>query len=316
MKAFALTSPDQPAGLVDLPVPDLAEDGVRVRVHAASVNGFDVFQASGYLFSVMEHAFPTVIGRDFAGVVEAVGSARSDVSAGDEVLGFVTSRPPLHDGTFAQVISGASGLVIARKPAGLSFETAAAIPLVGATALDAVDAIDVGPGDTVVVAGATGGVGSIAVQLAARRGATVIATARPGGDEAFVRRLGASVTVDYSTGDVAEAIRALYPEGITALIDTANRGDAFGPMAALVRDGGRVATTLSTADVDALAARQVRATNVLGSPTPEKLSSLAAQAAAGTLRVEIQETYPLADAPRAFAAFMGGTRGKLVLIID
>jgi NADPH:quinone reductase-like Zn-dependent oxidoreductase len=316
MKAFALTSPDQPASLVDLPLPDLAEDGVRVRVRAASVNGFDVFQANGYLVAMMEHAFPTVIGRDFAGVVEAVGPGRSDVEVGDEVLGFVTAMPPLHDGTYAEVVSGASGLVLARKPDRLSFETAAAIPLVGATALDAVDAIDVGPGDTVLVAGATGGVGSIAVQLAAHRGATVIATARAGDEETFVRALGASATVDYSIGDVAEAIRALYPEGVTALIDTVNRGEAFAPMAALVRDGGRIATTLGTADVEALAARDVRATNLMGAPTPEKLSSLAEQVADGTLRVEIQQTYPLADAAGAFAAFMAGTRGKLVVIVE
>ena len=316
MKAFALTSIDEPASLIDLPLPELAEDGVRVRVRAASVNGFDVFQANGYLFSVMEHAFPTVIGRDFAGVVDAVGSSRTDVVVGDDVLGFVTAMPPLHDGTYAEMIAGASGLVLARKPAGLSFETAAAIPLVGATALDAVDAIDVGPGDTVVVAGATGGVGSIAVQLAAQRGATVIATARAGDEEAFVRALGASAAVDYSTGDVAEAIRAYYPEGVTALIDTVNRGEAFAPMAALVRDGGRIATTLGTADVEALAARDVRAANLMGAPTPEKLSSLAEQVADGTLRVEIQQTYPLADAARAFAAFMAGTRGKLVVIVE
>jgi NADPH:quinone reductase and related Zn-dependent oxidoreductases len=257
-----------------------------------------------------------VIGRDFAGIVEAVGSRRNDVAVGDQVLGFVTSMPPLHDGTYAEVVSGASGLVLARKPDRLSFETAAALPLAGATALDAVDAIDIGPGDTVVVAGATGGVGSIAVQLAAQRGATVIATAKPGDDEAFVRALGASVTVDYSSGDVAEAIRALYPDGVTALIDTVNRGEAFAPMAALVRDGGRIATTLSTADVEALAARDVRATNVMGTPTPEKLRLLAAQVADDTLRVEIQQTYPLAEAPLAFAAFMAGTRGKLVLIVE
>jgi NADPH:quinone reductase-like Zn-dependent oxidoreductase len=109
VKAFALTSIDQPAGLVDLPVPDLAADAVRVRVRAASVNGFDVFQANGYLFSMMEHAFPTVIGRDFAGIVEAVGSRRNDVAVGDQVLGFVTSMPPLHDGTYAEVVSGHPG---------------------------------------------------------------------------------------------------------------------------------------------------------------------------------------------------------------
>ncbi len=117
MKAFALTSAETPASLIDLPIPDLAEDGVRIRVHAASINGFDVFQANGYLFAYMEHVFPTVIGRDFAGVVESVGAGRSDLAVGDEVFGFIPSTPPLHDGTYAEVIAGSAGLVLARKPA-------------------------------------------------------------------------------------------------------------------------------------------------------------------------------------------------------
>lgn len=313
MEAFALTSPDQPAAIAELPVPELAPDAVQIRVRAASVNGFDVYQASGQLIGMMEHALPTIVGRDFAGVVEAVGSARTDVAVGDEVLGFIPSAPPLHNGTYADLVTSSS-VVLARKPAGLSFEVAAAIPLAAATALDAVDAVDPGPGDVVVVAGATGGVGSFAVQLAAQRGATVIATARPGDEEAFVLGLGASDTTDYSAGDVAGAIRAKYTDGVNALIDLVNRDDAFGPMAALVRDGGRIATTLGAADVDALAGRQVRATNVMGSPTPEKLATLAEAAAAGSLRVEVQRTYPLEKANEALHAFSGGTLGKLVLV--
>ena len=313
MKAFALTSPDQPAAMADLPQPEVAPDAVGIRVRAASVNGFDVFQASGQLIGMLEHALPSVIGRDFAGVIETVGSERSDVAVGDEVLGFIPSTPPLHDGTYAYVVTS-STVVLARKPAGLSFERAAAIPLAGATALDAVDAVDPGPGDVIVIAGATGGVGSFAVQLAAQRGATVIATARPGDEQVFVRRLGASDTIDYSAGDVAGAIRAKHPDGVDALIDTVNRGDAFGPMAALVRDGGRIATTLGAADVDALANRGVRATNVMGVPTPEKLATLAEAAAAGSLRVEVQRTYPLEEASEALEAFSAGSLGKLVLV--
>jgi NADPH:quinone reductase-like Zn-dependent oxidoreductase len=313
MKAFALTSPDQPAAVLDLPDPELAPDAVGIRVRAASVNGFDVFQALGQLMAMMEHALPTIIGRDFAGVVEAVGSERSDVAIDDEVLGFIPSTPPLHDGTYADVVTS-SNVVLAPKPAGLSFDVAAAIPLAGATALDAVDAVDLGPGEVVVVAGATGGVGSFAVQLARQRGATVIATARPGKEDAFVRGLGASDTIDYSVDDVAEAVRARHPDGVTALIDTVNRGDAFGPMAKLVRDGGRIATTLGAADVDALAERQVRATNIMGSPTREKLTQLAEAVAAGALRVEIQQTYPLEKANEALQAFSAGTVGKVVLV--
>jgi len=315
VKAFALTSADKPAGLIDLAVPDLAENGIRIRVRAAGVNGFDLFQAGGHLVPMMEHIFPATVGRDFAGVVDAVGSDWSDVQVGDEVFGFVSAMPPLHDGSFVEVFTATSGLELAPKPDGLSFATAASIPLAGATALAAVEAIDAGPGDVVLIVGATGGVGSIAVQLATQRGATVIATAKPGPDEDFVRSLGASETVDYSNGEVAATIHARHPDGVSALIDTVDRGEEFSRMATLVRDGGRVATTLSTADVEALAARGVRATNVRGMPTSENLSWLADQVAEGKLRIEIQGTYPLADVETAFAAFIAGTRGKLVLSV-
>jgi NADPH:quinone reductase-like Zn-dependent oxidoreductase len=315
VKAFALTVPDKPARLVDLPDPQPPEGGVRIRVRAASVNGFDVYQASGGLAAMMPHEFPTIVGRDFAGVVDAVGAGRTDVAVGDEVFGFIPSTPPLHEGTYAEYVVRGPDLVLASKPGPLSFTVAAAIPLAGATALDSVDAVEVGPGDTVVVAGATGGVGSIAVQLAAQRGATVIATAKAGDEDAFVRRFGASETVDYAGGDVAEAIRSRFPDGVTALIDTVNRGDAFVPMAELVVDGGRVSTTLGAADVEALAGRNVRATNVMGTPTSEKLKALADRVVAGTLRVEIQRTFPLADVSSALAAFSGGTLGKIVLEI-
>jgi NADPH:quinone reductase-like Zn-dependent oxidoreductase len=315
MKAFALSAAGTPAGLIELPQPELEADCVRVRVRAASVNGFDVFEAQGYLVSMMEHSFPVVIGRDFAGVVEAVGPAQTEVRVGDEVLGFIPSATPLHDGTYAERVSGGPGLVLARKPAGLSFEAAAAIGLAGATALDSVDAVEPRAGDTVVVVGATGGVGSFAVQLAAQRGATVIATAKSGDEADLVRGLGAAETIDYSTRDVVATIRARYPGGVDALIDFVNRGDAFAPMAALVRDGGRVATTMGAADIAGLAGRNVTATNIMGTPTTEKLAGLAAQAAAGKLQVPIQRTFQLAEAAAALAAFAAGPRGKLVIVM-
>ncbi len=315
MKAYALPGADQPAALIDVPEPDLPADGIRVRVHAASINGFDVFEANGYLVGMMEHVYPTVIGRDFAGVVEALGSGRDDVAVGDAVLGFITSDPPLHLGTWAEVVAGGANVIVSRLPDGLPFESAAAIPLAGATALAAVDAVEIGPGDVILVGGATGGVGSFAVQLAAQRGATVIATARAGDSDAFVRSLGAADTVDYAGGDVVDTVRSRYPDGVAALIDSVNRDAVFGRVAELVRSGGRIATTLGAADVDALAARDIRATNVRGIVTPENLSRLAEAVVAGTLRVEIQRTFPLADTAAGLAAFSAGTRGKIVLTI-
>jgi NADPH2:quinone reductase len=315
MKAFALTAADQPAALTELPDPEVAADGALVRVHAASVNGFDVYEASGGLMAMMPHELPTVIGRDFAGVVVAVGAERTDVKAGDEVLGFVTSAPPLHTGTWAELVAGGANLILAGKPAGLAWDAAAAIPLAASTALDAVDAVDPGPGDTVLIMGATGGVGAFAVQFAAQRGARVIATAIPGEDDAFVRSLGAAETIDYRPSGLGDTVRRLAPDGLAGLIDAVSRGEAFMALAALLPHGGRASTTLGAADVEALAARGVRATNIMGAPTPEKLATLAEQAAAGTLQVPIQRTFSLADAPAALEAFAAGTRGKLVLTV-
>jgi NADPH2:quinone reductase len=315
MKAFALTAADQPAVLTELPDPEVAADTALVRVHAASVNGFDVYQASGGLMAMMPHELPTVIGRDFAGVVVAVGAERTDVKPGDEVLGFVTSTPPLHTGTWAELVAGGSNLILARKPAGLAWDAAAAIPLAASTALDAVDAVDPGPGDTVLIMGATGGVGAFAVQFAAQRGARVIATAIPGEDDDFVRSLGAAETIDYRPSGLGDTVRRLAPDGLAGLIDAVSRGEAFMALAALLPDGGRASTTLGAADVEALAARGVRATNIMGTPTPDKLAALADQAAAGTLQVPIQRTFALAEAPSALEAFAAGTRGKLVLTI-
>jgi NADPH:quinone reductase-like Zn-dependent oxidoreductase len=315
MKAFALTSPDQPAALTDLPDPEPGPTEVLVRVRTASVNGFDVFQSSGGLVAMMPHDLPTVIGRDMSGVVVAVGAERTDVAPGDEVLGFVTIVPPLHRGTWAELVAGGPDLILARKPAGLGWEAAAGIPLAASTALDAVDAVDPKPGETVLVMGGTGGVGSFAIQFAAQRGARVIATAKPGEDDAFVRSLGAAETIDWTQSGLGDSVRRLAPGGLAALIDMVSQAEAFMPLAALVQQGGRVSTTLGAADVPALAERGVTAKNVMGTPTPEKLQSLAAQAAYGALQVPIQQTFQLADAPAALEAFSAGTRGKLVLTV-
>ena len=122
MRAIALTLEGQPAALTELPDPEVAADGALIRVRVASVNGFDVYQASGGLMALMPHDMPTVIGRDMAGVVVAVGPERTDVAVGDEVLGFVTSTPPLHTGTWAELVAGTRDLILARKPAGARME--------------------------------------------------------------------------------------------------------------------------------------------------------------------------------------------------
>jgi NADPH:quinone reductase-like Zn-dependent oxidoreductase len=316
MRAIALTAEGQSAALVELPDPELTGDGLVIRVRAASVNGFDAYQAGGGLMAMMPHDLPTVVGRDLSGVVVDVGADRRDVAAGDAVLGFLSSVPPLRRGTWAELVGGGRDLVVARKPAGLDWISAAAIPLAGATALDSVDAIDPGPGDALLIMGSTGGVGTFAIQLAAQRGARVIASARPGDEDAFVRRLGAAETIDYRQSGLGDTVRRLTPDGLVGLIDLVSSPEAFAPLGTLVRRGGRAATTRGAADVAALAERGVTATNILGTPTSEKLARLADAASAGLLQVPIQQTFPLADFLAAIAAFNAGTLGKLVLTVD
>jgi NADPH2:quinone reductase len=288
MKAFALESADKPAALVTVPKPEVGEADVLVAVRAASVNGFDVYQASGFLLGMMEHALPTVVGRDFSGVVEAVGPSVREFAIGDEVFGFIPSTPPLKSGAFAEFVAGGQELVLAAKPADLDFHDAAALPLAGSAALDLLEAIDGHESDVILIVGATGGVGTLAVQLAAQRGMVVVATARPD-EEAFIRELGA------------------------ALIDLVDQKDALMELAAVVRKGGHVATLLGAADVDQLATRSVTGHNVNAAPTADKLRLLGELAASGALRVPIQGVYSIDQAGDALQAFQQGTRGKLVV---
>jgi NADPH:quinone reductase len=314
MKAIALETTGKPASLVDVPRPAVGESGVLIAVRAASVNGFDVYQANGYLVGMMEHHFPAIVGRDFAGVVQAVGSGVTDFAAGDEVFGFIPSVPPLKSGSFAEYVAGGPELVLAHKPSALDFHEAAALPLAGSAALDVLTAVDGHAGDVVLVVGATGGVGTLVVQLAAKRGLVVIATARPP-DEAFLRELGAAETIDHSVDSVADAVRSRYPDGVAALIDLVDHKEALTELATVVRPGGHVATLLGAADVRQLEAQGITGSNVNAAPTVDKLRLLGELASSGALRVPIQAVYSIDHAAEAFRAFQQGTRGKLILTV-
>jgi NADPH:quinone reductase-like Zn-dependent oxidoreductase len=276
------------------------------------VNGIDVYQAMGALTGMMEHAFPTVVGRDFAGTVESAGPGFRGFAVGDAVFGFIPAMPPLKSGAFAEFVPGGPSAVLAPKPAGLGFSEAAALPLAGSAALDLLEAIDARKGDIVLIVGATGGVGSFAVQLEAQRGLKVIATALPDQVE-YVRSLGAADTIDYSAGNVAAAVRSRYPDGIAALIDVVNRKETLPELTSLVRQDGHVATLMGAADVEQLAASGISGTNVMAAPTAEKLRLLAGMAASGELRVQIHATFPIDRADEALQAFQAGTRGKVIL---
>jgi NADPH:quinone reductase-like Zn-dependent oxidoreductase len=300
--------------LSELPVPEVTEGQVLVRVKAAGLNAVDNALAAGMMAHLVPHRYPLVLGRDAAGVVEAVGPGVDQVRVGDEVFGHVLLAPPVQAGTLAEYAL-LPAAAVAAKPAGLDFERAAALPLSSAAASAAVDAIDPQPGQTVLVVGASGGVGSYAVQLLAARGATAVATGTAA-DADRLGALGAATIVDFTSGPVADQVLAAYPDGVDALIDlVAYAPDAL-PLDA-VRKGGRVASTLNAADEQALAAAGLTGTNIMAWPVREVIAPLAEQAAAGTLKVDVTTVLPLDRAAEGLATIANGkARGKIVIKVS
>jgi NADPH:quinone reductase-like Zn-dependent oxidoreductase len=309
MRAIAIADFAAPPALRDLPTPDPGWGEVLVRVQASSLNGFDVAVAGGGLKGMMEHRFPVVLGRDFAGEVEATGAGAFRFRAGDPVFG-VVAKPVLGDGSFCECLTVAEDAGVARIPEGLDRQTAGALGLAGTAALMCVDAVAPAAGEAVLICGATGGVGACAVQLAADCGAEVIATAQPGVEADFVRRLGATITVDYGS-DLAEQVRTVRPDGVDGVIHLV--GDGL-QLADLLVPGGRMASTLGLGPQQ-LADRPIVATSIVASPTAALLERLAADAAAGRLRVPVQRSYRLEQVPEAIADFATGTLGKLAITI-
>ncbi len=183
---------------------------------------------------------------------------------------------------------------IVPKPAGLDFVTAAAIPLAGAAASQAVDVVDPQPGQVVLINGASGGVGSFAIQLVDARGATVLATGTAE-DADRLLNLGAAHVVDYSAGPVADQVRTLYPDGVDALINLAGRVPADLPIGA-VRPGGTIASTTTQPEPTDLESAGITSTGIMATPTSLIIAALVEQATAGTLKVIIADVLPIEQA--------------------
>jgi NADPH:quinone reductase len=311
MRAFTLDSFDTPPGLrEDLPTPEVGDGQLLVRVRASSVNPVDAFIAAGVLTGMAEHVFPVVLGRDYAGVVEQVGPAVTGYAPGDEVYGWLLhANPTVHDGSWAELIAIPQGGSVARRPASVEVAQAGAAPLAALTALAAHDALDLREGATVLVIGASGGVGSFAVQLAAHAGATVIAPGLPE-DTDYLRGLGTAEVLDRN-GDSVAAVRERYPDGVDALLDLVSATpDALNAYAAVVRDGGRIASSVGAAGDGP------GRTNVSALPGPEPLERLVGLLEDGTLSVPCQASYPLAQADQALKALTSQhTQGKLVITL-
>jgi NADPH:quinone reductase-like Zn-dependent oxidoreductase len=301
MRAFAVPSAGANPAVTEVSDPTPGPGEVLVRVAASSLNGFDASVAAGRLQGMMEHRFPVVLGKDFAGTVAAVGEGVSRFAPGDDVFG-VVMKPHLGDGGIGELLVVPEDQCIAAVPEGLDLPSAGALGLAGTAAVDTLAAADLRPGRTVLISGATGGVGGLAIQYAVAAGATVIATAKPGEEANFVTGLGAQHTVDY-TGDVPAQVRAITPNGVDAILHLAGDGAT---LADLLAPGGRIASTLGFGPE-----QHPAAVFVMANPSAETLQRLAGDVATGRIHVPVTATYTLEQAPQALEDYKAGAVGKL-----
>ena len=310
IRAFAIDRFGEPGTLRILPMPEIGADEILVRVHAAGVNPLDWKIRDGFK-AISDVRFPFILGQDAAGVVVRIGPNVTRFGVGSAVYGAFWLA-----GAFAEYVRVPTmRAAVAQKPATLDFAQAAVLPTPALAAMKALRAVTITTGDTLLIVGATGGVGSYAVQMAARCGARVIATARPDA-EAYVRKLWAVEVIDYTQRDPVAAVKAAHPQGIDALIDVISDRTVLPHMAEMLRAGGRLATTTHSADEATLAARGICATNVDVFGTTGGLDDVARFIDAGGVTVPLEHTFPLEATADALAAMQAGhMRGKLVLTV-
>ena len=288
----------------DVPVPAPGPGQVLIRVKAAGINPGEAKIREGALHDLWPATFPSGQGSDFAGIVDSLGPDVTTFAPGDEVIGWVDTRSSQAEYVVAEAAN------LARKPAHLPWEVAGAIPVVGFTAWAMVRAVDVKAGDTVAVSGAAGGVGGIAVQLARRKGATVIGLAGPSNHDWLVRH--DVIPVVYGDG-VAERIRGAAPNAsIDAFLDT--HGGDYVELALndLKVRPERVDTIVR---FDAAAKYGVKVDGNAAGASAATLSELAALAAAKELEIPLAQTFPLGDVRAAYTQLAKGhVRGKIVLM--
>jgi NADPH:quinone reductase-like Zn-dependent oxidoreductase len=291
--------------------PPVAPDGVLVRVKAAGVNPVDTKVRGGYMAGALPFHFPVILGWDAAGVVEEVGPAVTWFRPGDEVYGYIR-RHHLEYGTYAEYVTAPEGF-FAHMPKELSFEEAAALPLVALTAHQSLEALGLRGGETLFIGGGSGGVGHVAIQLAVARGARVVATASEA-NHGFLRELGAE-PLDYAAEDLPARVRDLLADSGTDAAFDLFGGDAREQAFASLRPGGRLVSIARPPPEPRDGHHEVSYIFVRpsGYDLGEHVTPLVQE---GRLRPHVEATYPLENAAEAHARIEEGhVRGKLVLTV-
>ncbi len=313
MRAFAVLRFGENPSLHDLPVP-AGDDACLIRITYAGANPVDYKIVDGLNAGAI---YPFVVGADFAGVVERVPAGNHALRVGDRVFGEAWTHGAYAE--YTAVVPGQPLEPIARIPDGVSDEQAAALPVAGIAALGSLELLKVAPGHSIVVMGATGGVGGYAVQMAHARGAHVIGTVL--GDVEEARRLGADEVYDSKSTDVVEAIRATHPGGVDAVLDLVSGSNAIQRDCDILKPGGALVSTIEAAPVAWFAERQIGAYNLSSSNNPVQsakgLDRIVGMLADGSITARVKATFELGAASDMYEMLRhGGIRGKAVIRIS
>lgn len=315
MKAMVIEAFGGPERLkvADIPVPAAGDGEVLIALVCTSVNPVDWKVREGMLADMFPHAFPLIPGWDGAGTVSAVGRNAGRFKAGDKVFAYCR-KPQIQFGTYCEYVAVHESAV-ALMPGNIGFAEAATIPLAGLTAWQSLfDAAKLSGGEKVLIHAGSGGVGSLAIQLARHAGATVYTTARSANHD-YVTGLGADVAIDYTKENFVNALRRREPGGIDVVFDTIG-GDVQRRSYKVLRKGGRLVSIISIPDPEEARPHDARTAFVFVSPNGEQLREIADLIESGAVRPAAFEVMRLEDAAKAQELSRAGhVRGKIVLKI-
>ena len=291
----------------DVPRPDPKDDQILVRVIAAGVNPVDGMIRSGMFAKYEKAVFPMIPGADIAGVVEKVGSKVTKFKPGDPVFAYVTLK---NSGGYAEYALMTEHEA-APKPNSLTYVEAAAVPVVALTAWQAlIDTAKLSHGQTVLIHGGSGGVGTFAIQIAKARGAKVIATASTANQD-LLKGLGADVVIDYTKQKFEDVTK-----DVDVVLDSVGK-DTLARSYGVVRKGGFIVTLVARIDQAELNKHGIHGASLSVEPNSDELAEIGKLIDEKKIKVVVSQTFPLAEAKRAQEQVATGhTRGKIVLKIS
>jgi NADPH:quinone reductase-like Zn-dependent oxidoreductase len=273
----------------DVPTPMIARDEVLVKIRSTAVNHLDLVEASGTARQILPIDLPWIPGHEFSGVVEQIGSDVAAWSPGDAVFGTTTGR-----GAYAEYVA-VKAAAIAKKPSNLSFEEAASVPVASETAWQGIFTHgQLEKGQTILIHGGAGAVGAYAVQLASHAGATVIATAS-GGDEAYLKSIGASRVIDYREAQFEKVLR----EKVDVVFNLI-RGDTQERSFLVLKEGGHLISATQPVSQEEAAMHRVSGVMMRLAPSGDRLGTIGRMLEEKTIRPDVATVYALQDAAQSW----------------